>query len=435
MSQNPLTDARAQLDQVAEVLENEYDDNRAAFQAALKNLHKPQHLHEGNLEITMDSGKKQTFRAYRSQHCNALGPYKGGIRFHPDVSREEVLALSMWMTWKCGVVGIPYGGGKGGVIVNPQELSATELEALSRAYVQFLGEAVGPWRDIPAPDVNTTPEIMAWMADEWQHLHGSPSVNPLASFTGKPLELGGSEGRNEATGLGGVYVLQQLAQQMAWKRPQDVTIAIQGFGNVGYWFAYHADQLGYRVVAVSDSKQAVYVPGGLNPEKTFACKKETGTLSECRCTDHSCSVEHGEILTNEQLLELDVDVLVPAALENVITTENAQQIKAKVVIEMANGPVSPEAEKMLHEREILIVPDVLANAGGVSTSYFEWIQNLSGQVWSRDEVLAKLEPLMIRAFDAVWKRQQVLEGKTMRVAAYSLAVKRVIDAMLLRGGI
>lgn len=433
MSQNPLTQAQTQLDQVAEILAKEYTDRSADFKTALQKLHEPQHLHEGSIEITRDSGKKQSFQAFRSQHNNAIGPYKGGIRFHPGVTREEVMALSMWMTWKCSVVGIPYGGGKGGIIVDPHELSPAEIQELSRAYVQFLGQAIGPWRDIPAPDVNTTPEIMAWMADEWQQLHGSSAVNPLASFTGKPIELGGSEGRGEATGLGGVYVLQQLAQQMSWKRPQDVTIAIQGFGNVGYWFAHHADLLGYKVVAVSDSKQAIYVPTGLNPEKTLACKRETGSLSECRCTERSCSSEHGEILTNEQLLELDVDVLVPAALENVITTENAGRIKASVIIEMANGPISPEAEEQLHQQNILVVPDVLANAGGVSTSYFEWIQNLSGQVWSRDEVLAKLEPLMVRAFDAVWKRQQVLDGKTMRVAAYSLAVKRVIDAMLLRG--
>jgi glutamate dehydrogenase/leucine dehydrogenase len=353
------------------------------------------------------------------------------------VTKEEVMALSIWMTWKCAVTGIPYGGGKGGVVVNPKELSTGELERLSRAYVRFLGNAVGPWTDIPAPDVNTNGQIMAWMVDEWQKLalektNGLLQTNPLASFTGKPLNLGGSEGRDEATGLGGVYILEELAKVMNWQRKSDVTIAIQGFGNVGYWFAHHANALGYKVVAVSDSQGGIFVAAGLDPEKTLECKKQTGKISECACTGETCDNSLGKKITNEELLELDVTVLVPAALENVITAENADRIKAKVVIEMANGPVTPEGEAILLEKGAKVVPDVLANAGGVSTSYFEWVQNLAGVTWEKPTVLEKLQPLLVLAFADIWKMAEEKQ-LSLRMATYSRAVKRVIDALLLRG--
>ncbi|NCN83139.1 MAG: glutamate dehydrogenase [Candidatus Pacebacteria bacterium CG10_big_fil_rev_8_21_14_0_10_42_12] len=422
---NPYKDAVTQLELVAKRLEFEYTDKKR-FHKAVELLKQPEQFHEGSLEITLDSGKKQSFKAFRSQHNSARGPYKGGIRFHPGVTKEEVQALSLWMSWKTAAVNIPYGGAKGGIIVDPKKLSLAELEKLSRAYVRFLGTTVGPWIDVPAPDVNTTPQIMAWMVDEYELMMRESNTaqlqNPLASFTGKPLELGGSQGREEATGLGGVYVLEELAKKLGWKRKQDITIAIQGFGNVGYWFAYHAKAAGYKVVAVSDSKSGVFVPNGLDPEQTHANKQQTGKLASSA----------SEQISNEALLELDVDVLVPAALENVITVETAPKIKAKTIIEMANGPTTPEADEILAVRGIRVIPDILANAGGVSTSYFEWVQNLAGYYWSKEEVLAKLQPLMIAAFEDIWSVYEQ-EKTTVRLAAYQVAVKRVIDALYLRG--
>ncbi|NCN06244.1 MAG: Glu/Leu/Phe/Val dehydrogenase [Candidatus Pacebacteria bacterium] len=420
---NPYQDAVTQLELVAKRLESEYEDKKR-FQTAISLLKTPETLHEGMLEITLDSGKKQSFKAFRSQHSNVRGPYKGGIRFHPGVTKEEVKALSLWMSWKTAAVNIPYGGAKGGVIVDPRKLSTTELEQLSRAYVRFLGTAIGPWIDVPAPDVNTTPQIMAWMADEYERMQQESNTahlqNPLASFTGKPLGLGGSLGREEATGLGGVYILEELAKKLAWKRKQDITIAIQGFGNVGYWFAAHAVTAGYKVVAVSDSKTGIYDPNGLDPVAILASKRKTGQLTAA------------SPLSNQELLELGVDVLVPAALENVITAENAAMIKATTIIEMANGPTTPEADEILAKRNVTVIPDILANAGGVSTSYFEWVQNLSGSYWSKQMVLEKLQPLMTTAFDAIWSLH-LAEKTTVRLAAYQVAVRRVIDALFLRG--
>lgn len=430
---SPYDHAIAQLEKAAKLLRADYERDQDRFDQAIEKLKKPQQLHQGEVEIKLDTGTSQQVAVYRSQHNNALGPYKGGIRFHPNVSQEEVMALSMWMTWKCAVVGIPYGGAKGGIQVDAKKLSLQELEQLSRSYVQFLADKIGPWKDIPAPDVNTSPQIMGWMVDEWQQLHtGQAMVNPQAAFTGKPIELGGSEGRTEATGLGGVLVLEELAKELGWKRKKDVTIAVQGFGNVGYWFAHHADRMGYKVVAVSDSKGGVFVPSGLYPIKTLECKMKSGEIQKCMCDRQACRSEHGRIITNQELLELDVDVLVPAALEDVITPTNAPQIKAKVILELANGPVSPEADQILQQQKVLAVPDVLANAGGVTTSYLEWVQNLQGVHWTKDEVLAKLQPIMQQAFAAVWRMYQHKQC-SMREAAYVIALKRVVDALLLRG--
>lgn len=435
---NPWENALVQLDQAATVLRKQYKD-AAGFDKAIAQLKKLDAVLTGELTITMDNGSERTFTAYRSQHNNSRGPYKGGIRFHSGVTQEEVQALSMWMTWKCAVTGIPYGGGKGGVVVDPKELSQAELERLSRAYARFLGTKVGPWVDVPAPDVNTDGQIMAWMVDEWIKLmqqDGQLQVNGLATFTGKPLTMGGSQGRDEATGLGGVHILQKLAEAKGWKRPQDITIAVQGFGNVGYWFAYHADRLGYKVVAVSDSRGGVYVENGLNPAKTLECKEQTGRIDECPCDDAKCDIALGKKISNDELLELSVDVLVPAALENVLTEENATKIKAKYVIEMANGPTTPEGEAVLTQNGILVIPDVLANAGGVTTSYFEWVQNLQGYYWQKEEVLAKLKFLMDEAWDRMWQIYSAQSGAiTARQATYSAAVKSVVDALLVRGGI
>ncbi len=437
---DPHKNAQQQLKTVAQILRTEYQ-NPKTFDLAIEKLMTPDRVLETDLSIVMDGGKKQIFHAFRSQHNNARGPYKGGIRFHQDVTKSEVMALSTWMTWKCSVTGIPYGGAKGGVVVDPRKLSHAELERLSRSYARFAADNIGPWVDIPAPDVNTTGQIMAWMVDEYQKVQleknaaarSATQENPLATFTGKPLELGGSQGREEATGLAGVFVLEKLVEKMGFARKQEVTIAIQGFGNVGYWFAYHADKLGYKVVAVSDSKGGVYVADGLDPVQTLNCKKSGGSISDCSCIKESCSVKHGKAITNAELLELPVDILVPAALENVITSVNAGKIKAKAILEMANGPVTPEADGILAKQGTLLVPDILANAGGVTTSYFEWVQNLQGYYWPKAEVIAKLKPLMEQSFDAMWLQMTThkVDGRT---ATYLSAVKRVVDAMLLRGG-
>ena len=423
MKHNPHQIAVQQLEQVAALLRPLYTDTER-FDAAIERLKEPDRVIQGDLEIELDDGTTKTFKAYRSQHDNSRGPYKGGIRFHPGVTLEEVKALSTWMTWKAAVTGIPYGGGKGGVVVDPREMSATELESLSRAYAAMIADYIGPWKDVPAPDVNTDGQIMAWMIDEWERIIDDSEVgkseNPLATFTGKPLNLGGSEGREEATGLGGVYILEKLIPYLGFNHTSEVRIAIQGFGNVGYWFASHAHGLGYKVVAVSDSKGGVYVEHGLDPNALLEEKRKTGKLSG------------NKTITNEELLELDVDILVPAALENVITAENAGRIKAKAVLEMANGPTTPEADEILFRKGVLVIPDVLANAGGVTTSYFEWVQNLHGVQWPKEKVLAKLQPLMESAFDTMWTMHKET-GYSARMATYMTAVKRVVDALLVRG--
>jgi glutamate dehydrogenase/leucine dehydrogenase len=430
---DPHANAVAQLEEVALLLRDEFEDKKA-FDQALEKLKEPQELHQTELEIKMEDGSSKKFKAFRSQHNDARGPFKGGIRFHQDVSESEVKALSTWMTWKCAVTGIPYGGGKGGIIVNPRELSRNELQQLSRAYAAFLADKIGPWIDVPAPDVNTNGQIMAWMVDEFaktRRANGILDENPMATFTGKPLELGGSKGRTEATGLGGFFVLEKvyekLAQEKGWNSKKDLKVAIQGFGNVAYWFAKHASDAGYTVAAVSNSKGAIYKETGIDPEAALAYKEKEGSLAGFDST---------ETLTNEELLELDVDVLIPAALENVIHQDNADKIKASVIIEMANGPVTPEADKILTDKNILLVPDILANAGGVTVSYFEWVQNLQSYYWTRDDVVAKLKPLMDDSFEMMWVNLAKFEEKgqkiNARMATYLFAVRRVIEAMLLR---
>lgn len=427
---NPYKSAIEQLERVLEYIE--------VSKKTVNELMKPKNLIVKNLKMKMDDGKNKTFKAFRSQHNDARGPFKGGIRFHPGVSEDEVKALSMWMTWKSSVVNIPYGGGKGGVVVDPKQLSQKELERLTRVYMRAFAEHFGAWRDVPAPDVNTNQQIMAWMLDEYQKIGcRTPNVglrnesSPYAVLTGKPIELGGSEGRTEATGYGGFVVLEKLAKKINLRK-QYTTVAVQGFGNVGYWFSYFADKSGYKIVATSDSQGAIYVPKGLNPESTLECKNGKGKIAGCYCVGTVCELKNGEEISNEELLELEVDVLVPAALEGVINKDNAKKIKARAVIEMANGPVTPEADKIFLERGIVSVPDILANAGGVTTSYFEWSQNLSGYYWQKDLVLERLEKVMERAFDEVW---EISKDKKvdLRTAAYILAVSRVAKAMELRG--
>ena len=422
-----------------------------------KRLMEHDRILKADLKIGSESHEthESHFISFRVQHNNARGPYKGGIRFHPGVTEDEVKALSFWMSVKCAVADIPYGGAKGGVIVDPKKLTAAQLQELSRIYVRAFAEFIGPEQDIPAPDVNTNGQIMAWMLDEYEsHETHETHESHFAAFTGKPIELGGSQGREEATGFGGVVVLQALLAKLRASnsanlanlpnlptRNQEISVAIQGFGNVGYWFAHFADQAGFKVVAVSDSRGGVYVPEGLNPETTLRCKEEKGHVAGCYCVGSVCDLKNGRPITNDELLALPVDILVPAALENSLNSQNVSKVKAKIVFEMANGPVTPAADKILAEKGILVVPDVLGNAGGVTASYFEWTQNRMGYYWTKEEVLEKLEKKMIEAFNGVWEEWQELGagpwplalGPNFRTAAYILGLGRILKAMELRG--
>jgi glutamate dehydrogenase (NAD(P)+) len=408
---NPFVAAQKQLEEANRYLH--LDDG------LLQQLQHPKRIVEVRIPVAMDNGKIQVFRGFRSEHNNARGPYKGGIRYSPTETLDDVKALSMWMTWKCAVANIPYGGGKGGIIVDTKKLSKGELERLSRGYIRALYDLFGPNMDVPAPDMYTTPEIMGWMLDEYETIKRSQSPGFI---TGKPLALGGSQGRTEATGYGGAFVLHELVKKRKMN-PQKVKVAVQGFGNVAYYIVEKLQQLGYTVLTVSDSTGGIYNEKGIDLQKAMEHKKKTGSLS---------GTPETTTITNKQLLELPVDVLIPAALENQITAENAKNIKAKIVLEMANGPVTPEADTILFNKGILQIPDILANSGGVSVSYFEWVQNIYGYYWPKEEVLKKLEELIKREFNNVYNI--ALEKKIhMRTAAYILAVTRVVDAMKARG--
>ena len=379
----------------------------------------PKKIIEKDFSVKLDSGETKKFKGYRVQFNDARGPTKGGIRYHPKVDLGEVKSLAFWMALKCAVVDIPFGGGKGGVVVNPKELSEKELEGLSRAFIRAIHEDIGPKKDIPAPDVYTTPQIMAWMLDEYEKIIGKPSP---AMITGKPIELGGSEGRGIATSQGGAYVLREYAK-LKEMTPEKTTVAIQGFGNAGSFMALVLNKWGYKVVAVSDSKGAVYDENGLNINSVINHKKENKSVKD-----------FSENITNEDLLELKVDVLVPAALENQITKDNADKIKAKVIVELANGPTTPEADTILEKNNVDVIPDILANAGGVTVSYFEWLQNLNGEHWTESEVLEKLEKIMVKSFTEVYETSH--EHKTsLRNGAYILAIKRILAAEKLRGNL
>ncbi|MEK6916989.1 MAG: Glu/Leu/Phe/Val dehydrogenase, partial [Nanoarchaeota archaeon] len=349
----------------------------------MKLLLTPNKVIQEELEVKMDSGEMKKFQAFRVQYNRARGPTKGGIRYHPNVSLGEVKSLAFWMAVKCAVVDIPYGGAKGGIIVNPKELSQKELERLSRAFIRAIYKDIGPMKDIPAPDVYTNSQIMAWMLDEYEKLTGE---NAPGVITGKPLELGGSKGRSFATSQGGAYVLREFAK-IKGLQPEETTVAVQGFGNAGSFIAKILDEWGYKIVAVSDSKGGIYNKNGLNIKALEHHKEKTGSVK-------GFAVD----ISNKELLELDVDVLVPAALENQITSQNADKIKAKVILELANGPVTPEADELLAKKKIAVLPDVLANAGGVTVSYFEWVQNLYGYYWEEAEILEKLDDEMIFKF-------------------------------------
>ncbi len=384
-------------------------------------LSQPQRLLTVTIPVQMDDGSVRVYTGYRSQHNNALGPYKGGIRFHQDVSLDEVKALSAWMTLKCAVLNIPYGGGKGGVIVNPKELTPGELERLCRGYVRSIAPVLGSETDIPAPDVGTNGQTMAWMMDEYAQLINH---NQFGVITGKPVILGGSRGRVEATSRGCVITIREAARAIGLKL-KDATVAVQGFGNVGSIAARLLQvEDGCRVLAVSDTGGAIYSPRGLDIPAVEAYKACTGSVKD---------FPGSQSITGEELLALNCDILVPAALENQITGENAGRIKARIVAEGANGPTTPEADRILAAKNILVLPDVLANAGGVTVSYFEWVQNNSGYYWCEDEVNQRLERKMVEAFDEVYSIYKKRKDVDMRGAAYMTAVSRLAEVMQIRG--
>jgi len=385
---------------------------------AFRLLSEPQRVLRVALPVRMDDGSMQVFIAYRSQFNDALGPFKGGIRFHPDVNESEVKALSAWMTWKTALLDLPLGGGKGGIIVDTKTLSLGELERLSRAYIRALYKNFGPEIDVPAPDVYTTPQIMAWMLDEYETIVGR---HQPGTITGKPLSVGGSASRGPATGRGGALIMKLAAEKL--NLPSGATVAIQGFGNVGAEMALAASDLGFKIVAVSDSKMAIYDSNGFDVASLMKLKAETGSLQ---------NFPKSEVVTD--ILAVDCDILVPAALENAIRSDNYNSIKAKLIVEMANGPVTPEADKLLADQNIIVVPDILANAAGVTVSYLEQVQNASNYYWTEAEVVAKMTELMTRAFDSAWLRRSNLQT-TFRNACQVLAVERVVTAMKARGRI
>lgn len=439
---NPFKIAQKQLDEAAEIMELD-----PATHAMLR---EPMRTMIVSIPVKMDDGTTKVFKGFRVQYNDARGPTKGGLRWHPEENIDTVRALAAWMTWKTAVVDIPYGGGKGGVICNPKEMSDAEKERLARGWVRAVGRFIGPEKDVPAPDVYTTPQIMAWMMDEYSKIVG---YNAPGVITGKPLEIGGSKGRADATARGGMYVLREAAkccgvplkenegkmhksylelEKLEETTPAEhpVTVAIQGYGNAGK-FAHLLIKKMFRnakVVAVSDSKGGIYVEDGLQYSKTMEVKQNTGSVT---------NYPGAQQITNEELLEMEVDILVPAALENVIRGDNADKIKAKIILELANGPTTPEADEILHKNGVMVLPDFLANAGGVTVSYFEWVQNINGYYWEFEEVYEKLDKKMSQAFWDVYNTQKEYfdKGKDihMRAAAYIVSIQRVADAMKIRG--
>ncbi|MCL4328483.1 MAG: Glu/Leu/Phe/Val dehydrogenase [Candidatus Thermoplasmatota archaeon] len=409
---DPFDIAQRQLDKAAKVINLD--------KQALAILREPMKILQVSIPLKMDNGETEVFTGFRVHYNNARGPTKGGIRFHPEEKLSTVKALAAWMTWKTAIVGIPLGGGKGGVICDPKKMSQGELERLSRAYVRAIGEFIGPEVDIPAPDVYTTPQIMAWMMDEYETLVGKSSPGVI---TGKPLELGGSLGRGDATARGGLYVLREGAKRLGLDLSK-ATVAVQGFGNAGQFAVKLVREMfGSKVVAVSDTKGGIYSKDGIDYDKLVQHKKKTGTVENFPGTKN---------ITNEELLELPVDILIPAAIENQLTGSNANNIKAKVVLELANGPTTPEADDILFKKKVLLLPDFLSNSGGVTVSYFEWAQNVSGYYWTEEEVYARLDQRLTESAKAVLDASQKLKIDP-RTAAYTISIKRVADAMKLRG--
>jgi len=404
---NPLDAARQQLDIAAEHLELDPGIHEV--------LKYPKRELIVSLPVTMDNGTVKVFLGCRVQHSDARGPFKGGVRYHPDVTLDEITALAMLMTWKCAVVDIPYGGAKGGVCCNPKEMSTKELERLTRRYATMILDLIGPHRDVPAPDVYTDEQTMAWIMDTYSLFKG---YSVPESVTGKPIILGGFKQREEATSMGVVFCINEAVKHLKMK-PKETSVVVQGFGSVGWNAAKILNENGYRVVAVSDSKGGIYNPKGINPVQVLEHKKKTGSV---------VGFKGSRQVTNEELLELPCDILVPAALEHQITKENADKIKARIVTEAANAPTTPEADKILNEKGVFVIPDILDNSGGVTSSYFEWVQNLTRERWSERVANQKLKSMMVKAFDDVYKisKQRKID---MRTAALFLGVGRVAEAI------
>lgn len=406
MQHNPFENALEQLKQATSLV--------SFPEAFISRISRPEREVMISIPVVMDDGSTAVFEGYRVEHNNARGPYKGGIRYHQDTDINEVRALAFWMALKCAVVDIPMGGGKGGITVDPKKLSKTELEKLSRGWVQGMADILGPKKDVPAPDVNTTPEIMAWMTDEFSKISGDTTG---ATFTGKPLDKGGSEGRGAATGLGGFYVFDVLRKH--YNLPESATVVIQGFGNVGGHAADIFTAHGHKVIATSDSKHAILKEDGLDIKALTEYKKTNGTLD---------GFPGSRTISNKELLELACDVLIPAALENQITEANAADVKAKLILELANGPLTPEADEILLKHGIPVVPDILANSGGVTVSTFEWEQNLKGEHWSEADVNTKLQTILDTQATIIYEKSVAL-ATDLRRAAFVVALERIAHKM------
>ena len=395
-------------------------DKLNADPAVYEILKNPMRVLEVSFPVRLDNGTVKTFTGYRSQHNNAVGPFKGGLRFHPNVTRDEVKALSTWMTFKCSVAGIPYGGGKGGMAIDPKDYSKAELERISKGFATAISPIIGEKVDIPAPDVNTNGQIMSWMVEAYEKVAGKSTKGV---FTGKPLEFGGSLARTEATGYG-VHLTAKKALAKLNMDVKGATYAVQGFGNVGFYTAYYAHKDGAKIIAFSNSHVAIYNENGIDMEAVIKDFEENGRILTNK--------GYGKDITNAELLELEVDVLAPCALENQITSENADRIKAKVITEGANGPTTPEADEILFKKGIVVIPDILANSGGVVVSYFEWVQNLQSYYWSFEEVQQKEDALLSTAFEDVWALADEYKVD-LRNAAYMKSIERISKAMKLRG--
>jgi glutamate dehydrogenase len=381
----------------------------------------PDRIVEAAIPVEMDDGQIRVFHGYRSQHNNVLGPYKGGIRFHPDVDADEVKALSIWMTFKCAVAHVPFGGGKGAIACNPRLMSRNELERLSRKYMQAMAAFLGPEKDIPAPDVNTNAQIMAWMADEYCKIH---QHNDFGVITGKPLEMGGCVGRETATARGVVYSIREAAKVRGLSLEQ-ARVAVQGYGNVGYFSARFLADMGCKIIAVNDSTGGILNENGLDVDAVLRHKQQTGSVA---------GFPGSEAITNTELLTLDCEILVPSALENQITGELAKDVKAQIIGEGANGPTTPEADQVLRDNNVLVIPDILANSGGVIVSYFEWVQNNYSYYWTEKQIEDRLELKIVEAFEHIYNYKCTCEDNpTMREAAFMYALKRLADAMRIRG--
>jgi glutamate dehydrogenase (NAD(P)+) len=411
LRENPFLLARQQLHKVA--------DTFGIDERLINVLQECKKAVEVSIPTSLDDGSVRAFQGFRVTHNVSRGPSKGGIRYHPDVTLDEIKALAMWMTWKCSLMGLPFGGAKGGVCCDPKQMSRGELERMTRRFTSEIINEIGPEKDIPAPDVGTNAATMAWIFDTYSMNKGH---SVLGVVTGKPLTIGGSLGREEATARGGVFCLQSALEKQG-RAMDGVSVAVQGFGNVGSFFAKLVGELGARVVAISDSTGGVHNPNGLDVAAAFAHKRSGGSLSE---------LKGGDRITNEELIRIDCDVFAPCALEQVVTEVNAAEVKAKVIVEGANGPVTPAADDILESNGVLILPDVLANAGGVVVSYFEWVQGLQEYFWKEDEVNARLNEIVRRAFDETWATYTDRKV-SMRMAAYGLAVQRVAEATVTRG--